>query len=56
MCHFAMGLTHCYKTTVFFYIYQCVYPIKTLSFIGKIPMTMSGVSFSTLLTIHQMRI
>ena len=21
MCHFAMGLTHCYKTTVFFYIY-----------------------------------
>jgi len=21
MCHFAMGLTHCYKTTVFFNIY-----------------------------------
>jgi len=20
MCHFAMGLTHCHKTTVFFYI------------------------------------
>ena len=23
MCHFAMGLTHCYKTTVF-YIYLCI--------------------------------
>jgi len=23
MCHFATGLTHCYKTTVFFYIYLC---------------------------------
>ena len=22
MCHFAMGLTHCYKTTSFFYIYK----------------------------------
>jgi len=21
MCHFAMGLTHCYKTTVFFTFY-----------------------------------
>jgi len=25
MCHFAMGLTHCYKTTVFFYIYSLIY-------------------------------
>jgi len=22
MCHFVMGITHCYKTTVFFYIYH----------------------------------
>ena len=22
ICHFAMGLTHCYKTTVIFYIYR----------------------------------
>jgi len=28
---------------------QCVYSIKTSSFIGKIPMTISGVSFSTIL-------
>ena len=21
MCHFAMGLTHCYKTTVFLHLY-----------------------------------
>ena len=25
MCHFAMGLTHRYKTTVFFYIYHFLY-------------------------------
>ena len=24
MCHFAMGLTHCYKTT-FFYIYHVLF-------------------------------
>ena len=23
MCHFAMGLTHCYKTSVFLKIYIC---------------------------------
>ena len=27
MCHFAMGLTHCYKTTVF-YIYICSFSTK----------------------------
>lgn len=26
-CHFAMGLTHCYKTTVF-YIYICSFSTK----------------------------
>jgi len=30
MCHFATGLTHCYKTTGFFYIYNILhtFPVK----------------------------
>jgi len=32
MCHFAMGLTHCYKTTVFLHLYtMTVITIPALS-------------------------
>jgi len=30
MCHFAMGLTQCYKTTVFFYIYLTNYVMRVV--------------------------
>ena len=30
MCDFAVGLTHCYKTTVFFYIYT-LYTLHLIS-------------------------
>ena len=28
MCHFAIGLTHCYKTTVFLHLYICSFSTK----------------------------
>ena len=47
MCLFAMGLTHCYKTTVFFYIYIYIqWPTNRKSYMiyrtGPLSMTLNG--------------
>ena len=37
MCHFAMGLTHCYKTTVFLNIYYWCHEQRSLQDRGGFP-------------------
>ena len=39
MCHFAMGLTHCYKTTVFLHLYyvyaECLLCVNKITYLVK---------------------
>ena len=46
MCHFAMGLTHCYKTTVFLHLYCCT-PYKC--FLEQITVNLPWICSQSLL-------